>query len=316
MDRLKSSERRMKLILLLQQSKNRLTVDEIADRFGVSRRTVFRDMNTLSELNVPVVWDKYSGYGIMEGYTMPPIMFNSKELATIMAGLNFVRSQVDKQLVDDANGVEIKIKAALPDELKEFIDSIRNSMIVDPYLHFGTEKKGGGSWYLINSAISQKKKIKFSYQSLKSSGVLERVIDPYLLVFYDDHWNVIGFSEKREDFRNFILERMSNVEILPQNYLPKNNINTEALIFRSDESSNLVELEVGANDLSALKSKIPTKIFKEIEIKPKLFRVSFYFESLDYINEWLLQFGDKIKITEPEELIKKREVLLKKMLSS
>jgi predicted DNA-binding transcriptional regulator YafY len=316
MDRLKSSERRMKLILLLQQSKNRLTVDEIADRFGVSRRTVFRDMNTLSELNVPVVWDKYSGYGIMEGYTMPPIMFNSKELATIMAGLNFVRSQVDKQLVDDANGVEIKIKAALPDELKEFIDSIRNSMIVDPYLHFGTEKKGGGSWYLINSAISQKKKIKFSYQSLKSSGVLERVIDPYLLVFYDDHWNVIGFSEKREDFRNFILERMSNVEILPQNYLPKNNINTEALIFRSDESSNLVELEVGANDLSALKSKIPTKIIKEIEIKPKLFRVSFYFESLDYINEWLLQFGDKIKITEPEELIKKREVLLKKMLSS
>jgi predicted DNA-binding transcriptional regulator YafY len=316
MDRLKSSERRMKLILLLQQSKTRLTVDEIADRFGVSRRTVFRDMNTLSELSVPVTWDKYSGYGVMEGYSVPPIMFNSKELATIMAGLNFVRSQVDKQLVDDANGVELKIKAVLPDELKGFIDSIRNSMIVDPYLHFGAVKKEGGSWYLINSAISQKKKINFSYKTAKGSGRTERIIDPYLLVFYEDHWNVIGYSEKREDFRNFILDRMSNVEILPQYYEVKEKINTEALIFRADDSSNLVELEVGESILSSLKAKIPAKIIKEKEISPKLFKLSFYFDSLDYINEWLLQFGDKIKITEPKELINKREALLKKMLKS
>lgn len=316
MDRLKSSERRMKLILLLQQSKARLTVDQIADRFGVSRRTVFRDMNTLSELSVPVVWDKYSGYGVMEGYSVPPIMFNSKELATIMAGLNFIRSQVDKQLVDDANGVELKIKAVIPDELKNFIDSIRNSMIVDPYLHFGGVKKEGGSWYLINSAISQKKKIKFNYKSAKGSGSSERIIDPYLLVFYDDHWNVIGYSKKKEDFRNFILDRMSNVDILPQNYEPKKEIDTEALIYRSDESSYLIELEVDKSILSSLKAKIPTKIIKENEYKPKLFKISFYFESLDYINKWLLQFGDKVKIDEPKELIKKRETLLKKMLNS
>src|SRR5699024_4899239 len=152
---MKSNERRMKLILLLQQKKARLTVDDIAKKFNVSRRTVFRDFNVLSELNVPVTWDKYSGYGMMKGYKIPPLMCTSRELATIMMGLKLIKSQVDKTLIEDAEGVKLKIKEALPEELREFMDTLEERTIVDPYLHFGPEKKEGGNWYLINSAISQ-----------------------------------------------------------------------------------------------------------------------------------------------------------------
>src|SRR6056297_4303871 len=215
---MKSSERRMKLILLLQQSNHRLTVNDIADKFDISRRTVFRDFNALSELNVPVTWDEYSGYGIMPGYKIPPLMFTSKELATIMVGLNFVKSQVDQNLVNDAKGVELKIKDVLPGDLKTFMESLDNRTIVDPFLHFGFEKKEGGSWYLISSAISQNKTIEFSYTSLSDDATTFRKIDPYLLVFYRDHWNVIGYSHKREAIRNFVLNRMENVEILNDLY--------------------------------------------------------------------------------------------------
>src|SRR5690625_7309028 len=104
----------MKLILLLQESKRRLTVDEIAREFGVSRRTVFRDFNVLSELNVPVTWDEQSGYGIMEGYKVPPLMFTAREIATIVVGLNFVRSQVDQTLIEDGRGVEVEMKKVVP----------------------------------------------------------------------------------------------------------------------------------------------------------------------------------------------------------
>lgn len=144
MSRLKSSERRMKMILMLQQSNKKLTVDDLAEKFNVSRRTIFRDFNVLSELNVPVTWDQYSGYGVMEGYKVPPLMFNSQELATIMVGLNFVKSQIDKTLVEDAKGVELKIKDVLPDDLKKFMESLDDRTIVDPFLHFGHQKKRGG----------------------------------------------------------------------------------------------------------------------------------------------------------------------------
>ena len=102
-----SSERRLKLMLLLQQPGEKLTVEQIAEKFGVSRRTIFRDFNALQEINIPVTWDKYAGYGIMKGYKIPPLMFTSKELATVMVGLNFVKSQIDNGLVEDAEGVRL-----------------------------------------------------------------------------------------------------------------------------------------------------------------------------------------------------------------
>lgn len=304
----------MKLILMLQQSKKRLTVNDIAEKFDVSRRTVFRDFNALSELNVPVTWDEYSGYGVMPGYKIPPLMFTSRELATIMVGLNFVKSQVDKTLVEDAEGVELKIREVLPDELVEFMESLEERMVVDPYLNFGAKKTDGGNWYLISNAISQNKSIGFKYRSKSDEKTTDRKIDPYLIVFYRDHWNVIGFSHKREDTRNFVLNRMSNTQILDENFVPYGNIDAEALIFRSDETSHEIEVDVSASALRRFEANLPAKIFKKKEIKPNLFRIKFFFDNLDFINEWLLQFPKDVKIVNPNILIDIRNNLLKEMI--
>lgn len=315
MSRLKSSERRMKLILMLQNAKKKITVDDLADTFDVSRRTIFRDFNVLSELNVPVTWDEYSGYGVMPGYKVPPLMFTSKELATIMVGLNFVKSQVDQTLVNDAKGVELKIKDVLPDDLKGFMESLDNRTVVDPFLHFGFEKKEGGSWYLISSAISQNKTIEFSYTSKSEDNTTFRKIDPYLLVFYRDHWNVIGYSHKREAIRNFVLNRMEKVQITDEIFEPNRDMGAEALIFNSNKSGQIVDVLVDESADRAFRANLPTKIFKEKSVSNKKIKVSFKFENLDYINEWLLQFGNSVTVEAPDELKKKRSVLLKEMIS-
>lgn len=303
----------MKLILMLQESNKRLTVDELAETFGVSRRTIFRDFNVLSEINVPVTWDQYSGYGVMDGYKIPPLMFTSQELATIMVGLNFVKSQVDKKLVEDAKGVEVKIKNTLPEDLKEFMNSLDNRTVVDPFLHFGHEKKDGGNWYMISSAISQKKSVTFIYESKSDGKISERKIDPYLLVFYRDHWNVIGYSHKRDAIRNFVLNRMSEVKISSVNFTEKADLNAEALIFGSNESGQKVVVLVDEEADRAFKANLPTKILKQSGDSDKKIKVEFRFENLDYLNDWLLQFGDKVKILSPKELISKRKKVLDKM---
>ncbi len=309
-----SSERRLKLMLLLQQPGKKLTVEEIADKFGVSRRTIFRDFNALQEINVPVTWDKYSGYGVMPGYKVPPLMFTSKELATIMVGLNFVKSQVDKQLVEDAQGVELKIKNVLPDDLKELMSSLESRTIVDPYLKFGGKKKEGGDWYLLSSAIAQKKRVQFSYTT-KEGKTSVRKVDPYILVFYEDHWNMIGKSHLRGDIRNFILDRMEKIEILEEKIREERSIDIEGLIFRYNERSHLVKLVVEKTFLERLQSNLPAKIFKISEKNPQKVQISFYFDNLEFINEWLLQFGNRVEILEPEILKEKRKEILKEMLS-
>lgn len=316
MSRLKSSERRMKLILMLQQSKKRITVDKLADMFNVSRRTIFRDFNALSDLKVPVTWDEFNGYGIMEGYKIPPLMFTTEELATIMVGLNFVKSQVDKKLAEDAKGVELKIKEVLNEELRNFMESLENKTVVDPFLHFGHEKKDGGNWYLVSSAISRQKSLSFRYRSKGGREETERLIDPYLIVFYKDHWNVIGFSHKRSAIRNFVLDRMSKVRITDQNFDPENEIDAEALIFNSNESGQKVEVLVDKEADRLFMANLPTKIIKKEDVNSKKIKVSFRFESLDYLNEWLLQFGDKVKVLSPKRLIQKREKLIKSMIQN
>ncbi|RNC83409.1 MAG: YafY family transcriptional regulator [Balneola sp.] len=300
-------------MLILQQPGNKLTVDQLAEKFGVSRRTIFRDFNTLQEINVPITWDRYAGYGVMPGYKIPPLMFTSKELATVMVGLNFVKSQVDKQLVEDAEGVEIKIKNVLPVELKEFMASLETKTIVDPYLKFGAEKKEGGDWYLISSAISQNKRMDFIYRT-KSGEESRRKIDPYLLVFYEDHWNVIGKSHRRGEVRNFILESMREIRILDEQISKKSNLNVEALIFRNSERSELVELLIEKKYLERFRANLPAKIFRKGEKNPNKISVSFYFDNLDFINEWLLQFGKGVEVLGPGELVSKRKKLLEEML--
>lgn len=309
-----SSERRLKLMLLLQQPGKKKTVKELADRFGVSRRTIFRDFNALEEINVPVTWDRYAGYGLIDGFKIPPLMFTSKELATIMVGLNFVKSQVDQGLVEDAKGVELKIKEVLPDDLKNFMTSLEGRTIVDPYLKFGGKKKKGGNWYLISSAIAQQKRLQFKYTT-KSGNTDVRKIDPYILVFYQDHWNVIGKSHLRGELRNFILESIDDVLILEENYTLKSEIDVEDLIFRSEASSYSVIVLLEKSELERLEGNLPAKIFKKEAVDSKIIKVAFEFDNLDFINEWLLQFGNKIRIEGPEELIKKRRSLLKEMLN-
>lgn len=309
-----SSERRLKLIMMLQQGGSKKTAKGYAEYFGVSKRTIFRDFNVLQEINVPITWDKFSGYGVMPGFKIPPLMFSSHELATIIVGLNFVKSQVDEQLVSDAKGVEVKIKNVLPAELKSFMQSLQDKTIVDPYLKFGLEKKKGGDWYKISSAISQKRRIQFDYDPKEGERKI-RKIDPYLLVFYKDHWNVIGYSHLRNDFRNFILERVSNIEILAENFEQKKNSSVEQLLFRSEGFSKKVVLIVDKEVYKPFKANLPTNIFKEKGENPKKIKVEFEVDNLDFINTWLLQFGKSVQISSPKELIDLREALLKEMLN-
>lgn len=306
----------MKLILMLQQSNSRITVDDIAEKFDISRRTVFRDFNSLSEMNVPVTYDKYKGYGIMQGYKIPPLMFTSKELATILVGLNFVKSQVDKTLIEDAKGVELKIKEVVPQDLLNFMESIEERTVVDPYLNFGAQKMEGGDWYVISNAISQNRSIKFDYRTKSEEKISSRKIDPYLIVFYRDHWNVIGHSHKRDDVRNFLLDRMSEIQILDEDFVPYGKIDVEGLIFRSNETSGEIMVDVSGSVLKRFQANLPAKIFKKKEIKPNFFRIGFLFDNLDFINEWLLQFPKEVKIVGPDELIEKRNILLEEMMNN
>ncbi len=113
-----------------------------------------------------------------------------------------------------------------------------------------------------------------------------------------------------------MLDRMDVVKILDKKFDRKHEIDVEGLIFGSNESGQLIEVNVHESADRPFRANLPTKIFKEKRLSDKKIKVSFKFENLDYINEWLLQFGDEVEIVSPKELKKKREKILNSMINS
>lgn len=311
---LNSTERVMKMFSLMQSSTKRLTINELATLFGVSRRTIFRDLNKLEAIGLPITHDPVEGYGVMKEFRIPPIQFNPKELSTLMVGIQFVKAQVNQSLSEDATMVESKIRQVINPELRAFMDLMAERMIIDPSMTFQSEKQKGGDWYTLSGAIASQKTITFSYRNKK--GITEdRKVDPYLLVFYTDHWNLIGYSHERESIRNYILEKVTNLVVTDESYAPKVKLDARALIFDSESAETMVDVHVDSKAFKRFSANLPTKIIKSKPENPKMIKVTFGFDNLDYLNEWLLQFGADIKVISPKELVTKREELLHKMIS-
>lgn len=304
---MKSAERRMKLLLMLQSRKKNITPDYLADYFGVSRRTIFRDMVVMQEMNVPVSHEQNEGYLIPRGYSIPPLMFTSKQMATIMMGLSFVKSQVDKDMVEDARDVELKIRSVVPGELKDLMSALDDHTVVNPFTVNVPEKKQGGNWFLIANAIAYRQVIRFSYKDET------RDMDPYQLVYFTDHWNVMGYCHLRKEIRNFVLDRMSEVSLTTATFtMPK--LDKEEMIFRLDKKPHRIELDVDAIVVQPLLQKLPARVI-EMNVGKASTRLSFDFDNLTFLNEFLLQFGNKITILTPNQLSLMREVLLKDMMA-
>jgi predicted DNA-binding transcriptional regulator YafY len=309
-----SAERRLKLIFKLQSNtRERQTAQNLADYFGVSRRTIFRDLQKLEKTGVPYTWDDIRGYHISGGAYLPPMTFDDRELATILVGLAFVESQVDQTMVEDAKSVSLKIKNIVSGELKEMMSSLDERLVVDPYHHFGSEKKEGGNWYTVNEAISKRNVLSFDYTSKNKNELTRRTVDPHFLVYFHDHWNVIAWCHDREDFRMFTLDRIENLEKQEKKFAPHKNIDVEGVIFDSDESDQRIIVDIAKDRDRRFRSNLPAKIFRCSEQKSSL-RYEFFFDNLDFINEWLMQFGDSIKVIEPQSLISKRNELLQNMM--
>ncbi|HKI47200.1 MAG TPA: YafY family protein [Balneolales bacterium] len=301
----------MKLMLLLQSNK-KMSVDEIAEYFSVSRRTVFRDMRVLNEINVPITWDRDAGYGIMRGYTIPPLMFTPRELGTIIVGLSFVKSQIDATMVVDAKDVELKIQNMLPGELKEFMLGVSDKTIVDPNYINKNQKKKGGNWFSIYNAIAEHRPIQFHYQSGSASEPTDRKMDPYLMVHYYDHWNVIGYCHLRNAPRNFRLNRMSSVTVLNDDFKSKDNYTNDELLYHHDGMVQSIELYVNNSVLEELVFNLPARVTNVSQTSDGAL-ISFDFDNLDFINNWLMRFTDKIKINKPKQLVQKRKELINRL---
>lgn len=276
------------LALLLQ--KNSMTAPELAEHFEVSRRTISRDIESLCRAGIPVCTRQGVGGGIsiMKDYRLDKTLLSTGEMREILAGLRGL---------DSVSGS--RHYARLMEKLcvgsSDFVNG-RDYVWIDL-----------SSWYKgslapkienIQAAIEGRRILRFEYYGPR--GESDRSIEPCYLVFRWSNWYVWGWCLKREDFRLFKLNRMERVTVSEQEF--------------SDRNIPMPDF----SDQTVFPGGIKMKALFSPEVKWRLiesFGLHCFTEQEDgrllveeeYTNEdillsWLMGFGDRVTVLEPESV--------------
>jgi predicted DNA-binding transcriptional regulator YafY len=122
---------RIVAILIQLQSRRIVKAQELADRFKVSLRTIYRDVRTLERSGIPIVSEAGVGYSIMEGYRLPPIMFSREEASSFVAAEKLMQQFTDKTLGGYHESAMFKIKSVLRTNEKDWVSSLESHIQVN-----------------------------------------------------------------------------------------------------------------------------------------------------------------------------------------
>lgn len=181
----------------------------LAERLGVSRRTVYRDIEDLVRSGVPLEGEAGVGYVLRHKLDLPPLMFDRHELAALELGLRFVSTHTEERLTRAAESALAKVRSVLP-------PAARSAAPVPLYAprRAGAVRKGFDRLYC---AVERRSKVELRYLDAKGNESA-RVVWPLAVFFGGDTWNALCWCELRRDFRSFRLERIRRMETLPEQY--------------------------------------------------------------------------------------------------
>jgi predicted DNA-binding transcriptional regulator YafY len=296
--------------VLLLQNRSDMSARDLAEHFGVSRRTIFRDLRALGEAEVPLTYSEGGGYKILDGYQLPPLMLSAREAATLLMGTEFVKLQPEQSLRKDADEVALKNRQVLPEQVREFIDALNDRTVLDPYwLHaLEASSQEEGRWYNISRAVAEQHPLQMEYYVASRDEVTARTVDPLGLVYYTDHWNLVAYDHLREAIRNFRLDRIEEMSVMGLEWFepPEDFDLQEHLDEREDSPANRrIRIRFDAREYQWARRGIPAQIEEERETDDGDVEVTFSFENLDYVAHWLLRYGTNAEVLEPDDLREK-----------
>lgn len=186
-------------ILTLLQSKKFVPAEKIAEKFGISVRTVYRDVKALCEQGIPVSFEAGRGYFVVQGYFLPPVSFSTEEANALLLMETMVSGFADKSISKHYSNALNKIKSVLRHQEKEKLEKLTKNIRfqIPQCFHKNYE-------YLttLQNAISMQRVIELEYQNRKNE-VSKRCVEPIGLVFYAFNWHLIGWCHVRGDYRDF-----------------------------------------------------------------------------------------------------------------
>ena len=184
-----------------------ITAGDLAERLEVSKRTIYRDIADLMSTGVPIDGEAGIGYIMRSGYDVPPLMFNTAEIAAIVTGARMLRAWGGVDMAIAAEEALIKIQSVLPAALQTQMADVQ----VFSFVHQDMDDDLRHRLDFIETAIKSSHRLIITYRTGEEISS-QRTIRPLCQLFWGRVWTVLSLCELRDDYRSFRVDRIQDIK--------------------------------------------------------------------------------------------------------
>lgn len=298
-----TATRLITLLMLLQRQPNQKASD-LAEKIGVSVRSLHRYIAMLDEMGIPVYSERgrYGGFSLVRGYKMPPLVFTPEEAVAIYLGTGLVREMWGKLYQDAAQGALAKLDNVLPEEQRHEIAWARRTLVTTG-MHRSSLDALTPLLEKIRRAIHEQRRVIMVHRKPTDHKAQERQVEPYALVHNNGWWYVVGHCRLRNALRSFRLDRIVDLTLLDQTFqMPADfNIREHLAIVIQSESSVQMRLRFAPQAVHVARDLGTTWDALEEQADGAVI-VSLKMPDLMWAASMALSFGPVVTVLEPKEL--------------
>jgi predicted DNA-binding transcriptional regulator YafY len=295
---------RLTAILIQLQTRRMLPAREIAERYGISLRTVYRDIRALEDAGVPVGAAPGKGYFLAEGYHLPPVMFTPDEAGALLLGAKLIDKFSDRGVSRHFAGALDKIKAVLGQTDQDYVNRLDALVTVLSAVPESKRQFPGNLLIEIQSRLTENRVVSIDYHSNSKDELTRRTVEPLGLCFYAGNWHLLAYCHLRRQYRDFRVDRIRSLEPDRQRFDRS----------RHGDLKQLVHQIVLPAELKPAALRFTIRAARLIRDQKYYFGFVRQYEQDDgiamdflvpdygYLARWLLSFGDQVSVIAPDSL--------------
>lgn len=297
---------RVTAILIQLQARRKVSGAALAEQFGVSLRTIYRDLRTLEEAGVPLLGEPGIGYSLAEGYRLPPVMFTREEATALLTAEKLTARLTDAPTAHLSRAAMDKVRAVLRRPDRDHLDLLAPHIrVLSPRDHTSRPP----AYQQLLAAIAAHRVVQLRYQAAENRAPTTRDIEPLSLLL-SRQWHVVAYCRLRQTIRNFRLDRIQDLQLQTEVFevrpgLLQQHWATEAsrrpreqVVLRFQPAAMLPALVQHLHD-----TKYQYGWAHEQRLPDGQLEMTLFIGELPYLATWLLAFAGALTIVQPLALV-------------
>jgi Predicted transcriptional regulator len=299
---------RLVAIVLHLQGRRLVRAEDLARRFEISLRTVYRDMAALAEAGVPIAGEAGVGYSLVKGYHLPPVMLTAEEAGALFLGGELVREFTDASLRGPSASALDKLRAVLPPEQRDQVERTARTTVVLGGCE--AERAGTGSAPAVlrplQEAVARRQVVRMRYRGRDDAEERSREVEPLGVIFYGGRWYLVAWCRLRDALRHFRLDRIAACEVSSRVFPVRTDFDLAKHIVDYGGSGPAYPARVWFSDRAIGRARHESHAtLAEEARRGEGAEYSMLTWSHEWLATWLISFGGEAEALEPSELRKR-----------